>query len=157
MGAYGGRREIMDFVAPVGPVYQAGTLSGNPLAMTAGLATIRQLLQPGVFMSTSRRTKTLVAGLLQLADEAGIPLQAAGAGTMFGLYFLRRQGDRITDYDSARQNADTERYARFFHAMLEAGFYFAPSQFEAAFLSTVHTDEDIQRTLAAAGQVFRRL
>jgi len=157
VGAYGGRREIMDFVAPIGPVYQAGTLSGNPLAMTAGLATIRQLLLPDVFMSTVRRTEVLVTGLLKAADEAGVPLQVAGAGTIFGLYFLRRQGENITDYDSARKTSDTDRYARFFHAMLEEGFYFAPSQFEAGFLSTVHTDEDIQRTLAAAGRIFRHL
>jgi glutamate-1-semialdehyde 2,1-aminomutase len=157
VGAYGGRREIMDHMAPIGPVYQAGTLSGNPLAMTAGLATIDALLQPEVFATAAKRTETLVQGLLTAAGQADIPLQAANAGTMFGMYFLRSHEDRITDYASAKAHADTERYSRFFHAMLDAGFYFAPSQFEAGFVSTVHTKEDIQRTLQAAKHTFQEL
>jgi glutamate-1-semialdehyde 2,1-aminomutase len=154
VGAYGGKRDIMGLVAPAGAMYQAGTLSGNPLAMAAGLATLQTLLEPGVFDAIAGKTVALVAGIQRAADSAGVPIQAAQAGTMFGAYFLKAAGAAIRDYDSARQHADTERYARFFHAMLERGVYFAPSQFEAGFVSAAHDDEHIQATLEAVAAVF---
>lgn len=157
VGAYAGKRAIMQTVAPAGPMYQAGTLSGNPLAMTAGIATLRELLKPGVFEGAEAHTKQLVTGLREAAAEVGVPLQANHAGTMFGAYFLRQPGAAIHDYDSAKQYADTERYARYFHAMLEAGFNFAPSQFEAAFMSSAHRDADIDATLAAAAEAMAAL
>ncbi len=157
VGAYGGRREIMALVAPAGPMYQAGTLSGNPLAMTAGLVTIRTLLEPGVFDAVVQRTQRLVAGLRQAAAEAGIPVQAEHAGTMFGLYFLRETGAAIRDYAQVQARVDPERYARFFHGMLAQGIYLAPSPFEAGFLSTAHGEAEIQATLAAAAHVMETL
>jgi glutamate-1-semialdehyde 2,1-aminomutase len=149
VGAYAGKREIMSLVAPSGPVYQAGTLSGNPLAMTAGLVTLRVLQEPGVFEAVIQATATLAQGI-EAASSAECPLQVARVGSMFGVYFLRSSGVRITNYQSARANADTERYARFFHAMLERGVYFAPSQFEAGFMSAAHTGGDVEQTLQAA-------
>ncbi len=157
VGAYAGKREIMEMVAPAGPMYQAGTLSGNPLAMTAGLATLRTLLEPGLFEEITQKATRLVEGIRASAEEAGIPLQASHAGTMFGFYFLKDEGVVITDYASAKQHADTERYARFFHLMLEEGFYFAPSQFEAGFLSSAHSADDVERTIEAVRRVFPRL
>ncbi len=157
VGAYGGRREIMARVAPAGPMYQAGTLSGNPLAMTAGLVTIRTLLEPGVFDTVAQRTQRLVAGLRQVAAEAGIPVQAEHAGTMFGIYFLREPGAVIHDYTQVQAQVDPKRYARFFHGMLAQGIYLAPSPFEAGFLSTAHGEAEIQATLAAAAQVMDTL
>jgi glutamate-1-semialdehyde 2,1-aminomutase len=157
VGAYAGKRDIMEHVAPAGKMYQAGTLSGNPLAMAAGLATLRALTAPGVFDRIERTTTALVEGIGGAARAAGVPLQAAAAGTMFGFYFLKRARADIVDYESARTHADTRRYARFFHAMLERGVYFAPSQFEAGFVSSAHTAEDVQATVAAAGEVFAAL
>ncbi|HLG64557.1 MAG TPA: glutamate-1-semialdehyde 2,1-aminomutase [Ktedonosporobacter sp.] len=186
VGAYAGKRRFMELVAPAGPVYQAGTLSGNPLAMAAGLATVRTLLQPGTFASIVQATEELVQGIRQAADAAGIPLQVASAGTMFGFYFLTEGGVpgniprsnaaaacsspihrgsaqergaevRITDYASARSFADVARYRRFFQAMLERGVYFAPSQFEAAFMSNAHSKDDIQATCAAIQAGFKRM
>jgi glutamate-1-semialdehyde 2,1-aminomutase len=154
VGAYAGKRAIMETVAPAGPMYQAGTLSGNPLAMTAGLATIQKLLEPGVFESITRNTVELVAGINAAADEAGVPLQANFVGTMFGFYFLKEDGAMIDDYASAKELADTERYGRFFHAMLDRGFYFAPSQFEAGFMSLAHTESDVQATVQAAQDIL---
>jgi glutamate-1-semialdehyde 2,1-aminomutase len=149
VGAYAGKREIMQCVAPAGKMYQAGTLSGNPLAMAAGLATLRTLFEPGVFERIERTTASLVEGISGVARETGVPIQAAYAGSMFGFYFLDHADARITDYESAKAYADTSRYARFFHAMLERGFYFAPGQFEAAFVSSAHGEEEIIRTVAA--------
>jgi glutamate-1-semialdehyde 2,1-aminomutase len=157
VGAYAGKKSIMHTVAPAGPMYQAGTLSGNPLAMTAGLATLRTLMAHGVFDAISKRTADLVEGVTDTANAAGIPIQASFAGTMFGFYFLREAGVRITDYASAKEHADTERYGRFFHAMLDRGFYFAPSQFEAGFMSSAHTRSDIEATVAAFEDVFSRM
>lgn len=154
VGAYAGKRDIMQHVAPAGTMYQAGTLSGNPLAMAAGLATVRTLLEDGVFGQIEQRTTALVDGMTSAARLNGIPLQAACAGTMFGFYFLKSSEAAIADYASAKQFADTKRYARFFHAMLEQGMYFAPSQFEAGFVSAAHTADDVQATLAAAQNVF---
>lgn len=154
VGAYAGKREIIQHVAPAGTMYQAGTLSGNPLAMAAGLATLRALLAGGVFDAIEQRTTTLVQGLSQAAQSADIPLQANCVGTMFGFYFLKTPDAAITNYALAKEYADTERYGRFFHAMLECGIYFAPSQFEAGFMSSAHTEEDIQTTLSAVQKVM---
>jgi glutamate-1-semialdehyde 2,1-aminomutase len=149
VGAYAGKREIMQLVAPSGPVYQAGTLSGNPLAMTAGLATLRALLEPGVFDAIAQMTATLARGVEDAARSAGVALQGASVGSMFGAYFLKAPDVAITDYRSAKAYADTERYARYFHAMLERGVYLAPSQYEAGFMSAAHTAADVEYTLQA--------
>ncbi len=145
VGAYGGRRDIMAHVAPAGSMYQAGTLSGNPLAMTAGLATLRGWSAPGVFEKTAATTQSLVEGLIKIAGEAGVPLQAGHAGTMFGFFFAAAS---VTDYASAK-TSDTALYAKVFHAMLERGVYFAPSQFEAGFMSATHDKSVIAATLEA--------
>jgi glutamate-1-semialdehyde 2,1-aminomutase len=147
----------MKAVAPAGTMYQAGTLSGNPLAMTAGLATIRGLLEPGVFEAMEEAALTLLEGIEAAAESAKIPIQAGCVGSMFGVYFLKEPSAAITDYTSAKQFAHTERYARFFHAMLDAGIYFAPSQFEAGFVSSAHTEDVIENTLAAVKTAFATL
>lgn len=154
VGAYAGKRDVMQMVAPAGAMYQAGTLSGNPLAMTAGLATIHALAQPGVFEDAAALAGELVAGIRDAAQSANIPIQTGHTGTMFGFYFLNAPDGAITDYASAKRYADTARYGRFFHAMLAAGVYFAPSQFEAGFISSVHTRADIEATITAARQVM---
>ncbi len=151
--AYGGRREIMELIAPAGPVYQAGTLSGNPLAMVAGITTLRALAAPGTYERLEGLARSLCEGLARAAQEAGIPIQAGYAGSMWGFFFT---DEPVTDYASARR-ADTARYARFFHAMLERGVYLAPSQFEAAFLSLAHDEAIIGHTLEAAADSFRAL
>jgi glutamate-1-semialdehyde 2,1-aminomutase len=150
VGAYAGKRGIMEWVAPAGAMYQAGTLSGNPLAMAAGLATLQALFEPGVFEKMERATTALVDGIAAAAAGARVPIQPGHAGSMFGFYFLKTPGARIRDYESAKENADTDRFRCFFHAMLERGFYFAPSQFEAAFLSSAHSEADIRHTVEAA-------
>lgn len=142
VGAYGGRREIMELVAPAGPVYQAGTLSGNPLAMTAGIETLRTLAGPGVWDGLERAGARLEAGLRSLGDG----VQVARAGTMFGMFF---SDVPVTSWDVAKM-ADTARFAAFHAAMLDRGVYLAPSQFEAGFLSTVHGDVEIDATIEAA-------
>jgi glutamate-1-semialdehyde 2,1-aminomutase len=157
LGAYGGKKAIMEMVAPAGPVYQAGTLSGNPLATTAGLATLKALLQPGVFAAVESTTGRLAAGIGELADNAGIPVQIGHSGTIFGFYFLKDSGAEIRDASSAKLHADTERYAKFFHLMLEQGVYFAPSQFEVAFVSAAHGESHIEATLGAVEAGFREL
>jgi glutamate-1-semialdehyde 2,1-aminomutase len=149
--AYGGRREIMEMVAPAGPVYQAGTLSGNPLAMAAGVVTLREIGKPGVFERLERVATRLRDGFLHAAHAADVPLQAAAAGSMWGFFFA---AEPVTDYATAKQHADTARYARFFHAMLDREVYLAPSQFEAAFVSLAHDDDLVERTIAAAGEAF---
>ncbi|MCB9155453.1 MAG: glutamate-1-semialdehyde 2,1-aminomutase [Caldilineae bacterium] len=157
VGAYAGKRDIMQTVAPAGPMYQAGTLSGNPLAMTAGLATLRTLAEPGVFDRIVRTTAELVLGLEAAAAEYDIPVQAGYAGTMFGMYFLKTPDAAISDYASAKEHADAGRYARYFHGMLAEGVYLAPSQFEAGFVSSAHGNAAIDQTLAAARAVFENL
>jgi glutamate-1-semialdehyde 2,1-aminomutase len=157
LGAYGGRRAVMELVAPAGPVYQAGTLSGNPLATTAGLATLEVLLEPGTFAALESTTRQLAGGIDRLARSAGIPLQVGQIGALFGFYFLHEEGAEIVDATSAKQYADTRRYAEFFHLMLERGVYFAPSQFEAAFTSSAHGSEEVETTLRAVEAAFRRL
>ncbi len=148
--AYGGRREIMQMIAPSGPVYQAGTLSGNPLAMVAGLKTLEHIRQPGVFEQLEQTAATLCSGLERLAASYDIPIRTGYAGSMWGFFFT---DTAVYDYASAK-TADTARYARFFHAMLERGVYLAPSQFEAAFLSVLHDEAVIAATLAAAESAF---
>jgi glutamate-1-semialdehyde 2,1-aminomutase len=157
VGAYAGKRAIMELVAPQGPVYQAGTLAGNPLAMAAGLATLRTLGAPGVFDAIARRTAQLVTGLRAAAADAGIPVQATAVGTMFGLFFLNDAGAAVVDQATATANADAARYGRFFHAMLRRGIALAPSPFEAGFLSSAHQQGEVQATLAAARGAFRDL
>ena len=149
VGAYGGRREIMELVAPAGPVYQAGTLSGNPLAMAAGIETLRVLAEPGVWEGIDGTAERLVAGLAAL----GAPVQLARAGTMFGLFFTDAP---VTTWEEAKR-ADTGRFAAFHRALLERGVYLAPSQFEAGFLSSAHGEEEIEATLAAAREAFAAL
>lgn len=157
VGAYAGRREVMQHVAPAGTMYQAGTLSGNPLAMVAGLTTIRTLLEGDTFAIAAERARQLATGLQRLADRHGIPLQTGHAGSMFGFYFLKEKGQRIASYRDAKAFAHTERYARFFHAMLDSGVYFACSQFEAGFLSAAHTSTEIEATLTAAEKAMQQL
>ena len=149
--AYGGKRAIMEQIAPAGPVYQAGTLSGNPLAMVAGAVTLRAIGQPGAFERLEQTANRLCEGFLQAAQAADVPLQAAAVGSMWGFFFA---AEPVVDYASAKQYADTARFGRFFHAMLERGVYLAPSQFEAAFVSLAHDDEIVKHTLAAAGEAF---
>jgi glutamate-1-semialdehyde 2,1-aminomutase len=151
--AYGGRREIMALVAPSGPVYQAGTLSGNPLAMAAGAAQLEALRAPGIYERLDALTARLCDGIAQAAREAGVPVFQTRAGSMFGTFFT---GEPVADEASAKRS-DTRAYATFFHAMLDAGVYLAPSQFEAGFLSLAHTEEDISRTVEAARHAFARV
>ncbi len=153
MGAFGGRRDIMQQLAPLGPVYQAGTLSGNPVAVAAGLATLALLQVDGFYDQLSAKTTRLVTGLDAAARQAGLPFAAQSVGGMFGLYF--RDGLPHT-YDEVMQS-DRERFRRFFHAMLDKGFYFAPSAFEAGFVSSAHTEADIDTTIACASGVFAGL
>jgi glutamate-1-semialdehyde 2,1-aminomutase len=153
VGAYAGKREIMEAVAPAGPMYQAGTLSGNPLAMTAGLVTLQELRKPGVFEGIAAQTERLCRGIGQAAQEAGVPVYQTRVGTMFCSYFAQ---DPVTDYATAQQS-DTAAFGRFFQAMLEAGIYLAPSQFEAGFTSTAHSDEAIDATVNAAQRAFRKV
>ena len=140
----------MQQVSPLGPVYQAGTLSGNPLAMAAGLATLRLLTEPGVYDHLEHLASRLVEGLSEAAEVAGVAYTSNRVGSMFTGFFTDRA---VTDYASA-QHASTRRYARFFHAMLDRGVYLAPSQFEAGFVSLAHTDADIDMTLNAAAAAF---
>jgi len=152
VGAYGGRKEIMEWIAPAGPVYQAGTLSGNPLAMSAGLATLRRLRAAGFYAELDRRAARLYDGLREAARAAGVPIQPARVGSLLGFFFADRP---VIDYASAK-SADTKRFAAFFWAMLEAGVYIAPSQFEALFVSSAHTTREIDQTIEAAAGAFRR-
>jgi glutamate-1-semialdehyde 2,1-aminomutase len=153
VGAFGGRREIMQKLAPVGPVYQAGTLSGNPVAVSAGLATLKRVLQPGFFERLGKVTTSLVDGLQREAKAAGVPFSAESLGGMFG-FFFRAQSPRSF---SEVMESDREAFNRFFHAMLERGVYLAPSAYEAGFVSAAHSDADIAATLAAARDSFARV
>jgi len=136
----------MNMVAPVGPVYQAGTLSGNPLAMAAGLATIRELKKnPGIYAQLDQRTSTLVDGVLTAAKGKGVTLSANRVGSMFTWFF---QAGPVVDWDSAARS-DTQAFGNFHRAMLEKGFYLPPSQYEAIFVSAAHSEEEIQRTIQA--------
>jgi glutamate-1-semialdehyde 2,1-aminomutase len=153
VGAYGGRREIMEMVAPAGPMYQAGTLSGNPLAMTAGIKTLELLQRPGSYEYLDRVTKKLADGLLQIAKETGHAACGGQISGMFGFFFTEGP---VHNYDDAKKS-DLAKFGRFHRGMLEQGIYLAPSQFEAGFTSLAHTDEDIDRTLEAARSVMASL
>ena len=150
VGAYGGRSEIMEMIAPAGAVYQAGTLSGNPLAMTAGIETLRILRQRTLWNQIERRTAALREGLTEAAKQSGVAVHCNQVGTMFALFFSEGP---VRDWETARA-CNTDRYAAYFRSMLEAGVYLAPSQFEASFLSAVHTDADIGATLDAGREAF---
>lgn len=153
VGCYGGRRDIMELVAPEGPVYQAGTLSGNPLAMTAGIETLMTLREPEVYDELERKAARLEQGLVGAAREARVPVRLNRIGSMFTLFFTDQD---VLDYRSAK-SADTQTYAAFFHRMLERGVYLPPSQFEASFLSLAHSDADIEVLLATARQALQGL
>lgn len=150
VGAYGGRHEIMQMIAPAGPVYQAGTLSGNPLAMTAGLVTLQALQEEGLWNRMEAAAARLVEGVRQAAQRFGIPVQSTQIGTMFSTFFTQTA---VRDWTTVK-TSDTARFARFFQSMLKSGFYLAPSQFEAGFISSVHDEDIIERTISAAGQAF---
>jgi glutamate-1-semialdehyde 2,1-aminomutase len=154
VGAFGGKREIMQKVAPLGPVYQAGTLSGNPVAMTAGLKTLELISAPGFFDTLSAKVESLVQGILEQARAAGIPMTANRVGGMFGLFFT--EADQVNDFAGATA-CDQERFKRFFHAMLERGVYLAPSAYEAGFVSAAHSEADIQNSVEAAKDAFGTL
>ena len=153
VGAFGGKREVMEQIAPLGPIYQAGTLSGNPVAMHAGIATLDRL-RPGLYSELGARTGRLVAGVQAAADAAGIPFTGHSVGGMFGLFF---NGDAPIQTFAQVMACDQERFKAFFHGMLDEGVYLAPSAFEAGFVSLAHTDEDIDATVAAAGRVMEKL
>jgi glutamate-1-semialdehyde 2,1-aminomutase len=154
VGAFGGKREIMEKIAPLGPVYQAGTLSGNPVAMTAGLKTLELISAPGFFDVLTEKTKTLVDGLLQQAQSAGVPLTSNQVGGMFGIFFT--DAEEVTNFAQSTA-CNQEQFKAFFHAMLQHGVYLAPSAFEAGFVSAAHSDEDIAATVAAAGEAFKEI
>lgn len=154
VGAFGGKRAIMEHIAPLGPVYQAGTLSGNPVAMASGLATLELISQPGFLEPVSARTSRLVEGLEARAQAAGIPLTSNHVGSMWGIFFSDEE--KIINYQQVMQ-CDTERFAKFFHGMLAEGVYLAPASYEAGFMSAAHTDQDITDTLDAAERVFATL
>lgn len=153
VGAFGGRRDIMEKIAPLGPVYQAGTLSGNPVAVAAGLATLAAIQRPGFYEQLAARTRQLTDGLATAAQQAGLPFSTQAVGGMFGLYFSAT----LPDSYAAVMGCDRERFNRFFHAMLSRGHYFAPSAFEAGFVSAAHGETEIADTLAAAKAVFGEL
>lgn len=154
VGAFGGKGEIMQQIAPLGPVYQAGTLSGNPIAMAAGLATLEIISRPGFYAPLFARTRALCAGLQAAADKAGVPFTTNHAGTMFGGFFTAAQ--RVANYADVMA-CDTDRFARFFHHMLDRGVYLAPASYEAGFMSSAHTDADIEQTVDAAAAAFAAL
>ncbi|MDP1956901.1 MAG: glutamate-1-semialdehyde 2,1-aminomutase [Rhodocyclaceae bacterium] len=150
LGAFGGRRDIMEQIAPLGPVYQAGTLSGNPLSVAAGLVTLKKIAAPGFYEALAAKTKSLVDGLSAAAKQRGVTFSAQSVGGMFGVYFAATPPTSYAEVMAC----DKEAFNRFFHAMLDAGFYLAPSAFEAGFVSAAHTDADIAATVAAADAIF---
>ncbi|MFW0856159.1 glutamate-1-semialdehyde 2,1-aminomutase [Cronobacter dublinensis] len=154
VGAFGGRREVMEALAPTGTVYQAGTLSGNPIAMAAGFACLSEVSQPGVHSTLDALTTQLAEGLRDAAQETGVSLVVNHVGGMFGIFFT--DADSVTCYQDVVK-CDVERFKRFFHLMLEEGVYFAPSAFEAGFMSIAHSEEDINTTIDAARRVFAKL
>ena len=153
VGAFGGRTQIMDHLAPLGPVYQAGTLSGNPLAMAAGIAALEELQEGGVYSRLEELAQELEKGMKDAAKSAGVPVQFNSCGSMFCAYFTSQPVHSLAD----AMHSDRARFAKYFHGMLEEGVYLAPSQFEAGFMSTAHTAEDIERTVRAAAKVMRQL
>ena len=154
VGAFGGRRDIMERLAPLGPVYQAGTLSGNPVAMAAGLATLEQIVAPGFYENLQAKTEFLMTGLKTVAKHAGVPLSTNSVGGMFGLFFTNNPC--VTRFAEVMQ-CDVDYFKRFFHAMLNEGVYLAPSAFEAGFVSAAHGDKELEQTLRSAEKVFAHL
>lgn len=154
VGAFGGKREIMEHIAPLGPVYQAGTLSGNPVAMAAGLTTLNIISKPGFYEALTIKTKSLVDGLKDRAAKNNIPLTTNQAGAMFGFFFTEEKN--ITSFKQASE-CNTERFKKFYHKMLDEGVYLAPSSYEAGFVSSTHSDNDIAKTLDVADKVFSGL
>ncbi|MBL74804.1 MAG: glutamate-1-semialdehyde 2,1-aminomutase [Pseudomonadota bacterium] len=154
VGAFGGKKEVMDHIAPTGPVYQAGTLSGNPVAMSAGLAALSQLSQEGLYEQLYARVDQLLDGMQQLADEAGIPFTTNRAGSMFGFFFTKEK--QVTSYKQATE-CNMDHFKAFYHSMLKQGVYLAPSAFEGGFMSAAHSEQDIEDTLAAAKIAFSEL
>jgi glutamate-1-semialdehyde 2,1-aminomutase len=153
VGAYGGRRDIMEWVAPAGPMYQAGTLSGNPLAMTAGIETLKKLNQPGVYAELERKSNKLVDGIVAAGKKHGHDISGGTAGGMFGWFFTKGP---VTNFAEAA-TSDSEKFGKWHRMMAERGVYLAPSMYEAGFMSTVHTDEDIEKTIAVADEVLSLL
>jgi len=153
VGAFGGRAEIMDYLAPVGPVYQAGTLSGNPVAMAAGIAALEDLVATNAYARLEELGATLEAGMQEAAKQAGVPVTFNRCGSMFCGYFTSAPVHNLAD----AMKSDRERFKKYFHGMLDAGVYFAPSQFEAGFMSTAHSAEDIDKTVKAAAVVMKSL
>ncbi len=151
VAAYGGSAELMNNVAPLGPVYQAGTLAGNPLAMSAGIATLKQLAAPGFYEAIEKRARRLADGLRAAAEKAGVPAQVNAISSLATLFFASQP---VRNYSDAKKS-DTKRYGEFFRNMLERGIFLAPSQYEAAFVSAAHTDADIERTLVAASESLK--
>jgi glutamate-1-semialdehyde 2,1-aminomutase len=153
VGAYGGKKEIMDHIAPVGKVYQAGTLSGNPLAMAAGIATLMELQKKDVYETLENRTEKLMKGFQSAADAAGISLKTGHAGSMAGFFF---SCEDIHNFDDAKK-CNLDRFAKFYRLMLKKGVYLAPSQFEACFVSLAHSDDDIDQTILAAREAMAEI
>jgi glutamate-1-semialdehyde 2,1-aminomutase len=154
VGAFGGRRDVMQMIAPSGPVYQAGTLSGNPVAMAAGLKTLELLENPAIYPQLNARTEQLVTGLQRLADEAGIPFTTNHVGSMFGFFFTEEK--KVTNFKQVMA-CNIPRFNQFFHGMLKRGIYLAPASYEAGFMSAAHTEDDIHTTLQAAKETFAEL
>jgi glutamate-1-semialdehyde 2,1-aminomutase len=154
VAAFGGRSEIMHSLSPLGPVYQAGTLSGNPVAMSAGLVMLDELSQPGVYEQLTDYTTQLLAGLQERANTANVALHTSQVGAMFGLFFTDQS--QVTCF-AETMACDAQKFGRFFHLMLEQGVYLAPSAFEAGFVSTAHGDVELAHTLAAAERAFAKL
>lgn len=155
VGAFGGKQAIMEYLAPLGPVYQAGTLSGNPLAMSAGLAMLKAIQAPGFYEQLTARVDQLLTGLKAAADECGIPFTYNSAGSMFGIFFTELE--KVSRFSQVANECDGARFNQFFHGMLEQGVYLAPSSFEAGFMSIAHSEEDIAETIAAAKKVMATL
>jgi len=156
VGAYGARAELMELISPAGPVYQAGTLSGNPLAMAGGLATLEILAEPGSYETLEERSDRLARGIAAAAEDNNVPLAVNRVGSMIGLYFVKSKGQQVQNFPDALA-ADSTRFTKFFHGMLERGVYLAPSQYEALFVGLAHTDEAIDQTLEAADAAFKTI
>ena len=153
LAAFGGKRSVMEQLAPLGPVYQAGTLSGNPVATACGLATLREIRKPGFYEALSAKTQKLMTGLKAAADQAGVPFSVDSEGGMFGFFLF----DALPQNYAKVMTTDNQRFNALFHGMLDRGVYFAPALYEAGFMSAAHTDDDIAETIGAAGAVFRKL
>jgi glutamate-1-semialdehyde 2,1-aminomutase len=151
VGAFGGKREIMEKLSPSGGVYQAGTLSGNPLAMTAGIATLKLLQQPGFYEKLGEKSQMVAEGIAKAARDAGYPIYSTRVGSMFCAFFSKGE---VYDWPTASQ-CDTKAFAKYFLGMLDEGIYLAPSQFETAFVSAAHSEADIEKTVAAAAKCFK--